>query len=122
MPTLETPFFSKTVACANDLLTVDSTTGIWPNQIGYLIKSGQTTRRFLVTEIRSPVIFRLKWFPTIDEDNFARVSAVGAGDAGYPAGSSSNNVAAYDGGTATFPEQQVATLQDYTKPPSTPGG
>lgn len=122
MPTIETPYFTKSVACANDLLTVDSTTDIWPNQIGYLADSGSTTRRFQVTEIRSATVFRLKWFPRITDDNFARISTAGAVDAGYPGNSSSANVAAYDGGTATFPEQQVTTRPDYSKPSSTPGG
>lgn len=113
---------TKSVACANDLVTVDSTTNIWPNQIGYLADSGSTTRRFQVTEIRSATVFRLKWFPRITDDNFARISTFGATDAGYPGNASSADVAAYDGGTATFPEQQVSTQPDYTKPPSTPGG
>jgi hypothetical protein len=118
MPSLQAPDVSLTVGIVLDVITVSSTTDIWPGQIGQISKSGQTTRRVKVTEVRSATTFRCKFEPLINDDNFAKDSSPGAGDAGYPGSSASANLAQYDTGNIRFERQLVTAQPNYTKPPT----
>lgn len=116
MPCLNAPAFSKSVTITADTITVDATTDIWRGQIGVIQKAGVTSRRVKVTDVPSTTTFRAKYEPLINDDNFARDSVSGAGDAGYPGSAAANNLAAYTGGTITFDAQLVETAPDYSKP------
>jgi hypothetical protein len=82
-----------TTATASGVLTVDSTTPIWPGQIGWLSKTGQTSLRIQVVEIISATTFRARAIPVISGDNFAKLGPQAAGTAspaGYPTNSFSD--------------------------------
>ncbi len=106
MPSTISPTLKQTVTgAAGSLITVASTTANFRGQLGYISNSGQTSRRIKITEVVSTTTYRAKFYAYLDEDNFARESSVGAGDASYPSSVAGSVLTAYNGGTVDFPEQ-----------------
>lgn len=104
------PASSQTIsaATAGSLVTVTSTTDIWPGSVGYITKAGQPDRRVEVTEVQSGTVIKLRMAPKIDDDDF--------GINGSPSGNSGFDVSAYSGGRIAFDEQLVEANPDYSKP------
>lgn len=121
MPCTESPEITLAVTISGTTITVSSTTNVWPGQIGWISRSGQTTRRVKVVSVLSGTTFTAKYEPRIGDDNFAKNSQAGASptsDAGYPGSSTCNDLSAYTLGSYYAEAQVVATLPDYTKPVS----
>jgi len=118
MPCTESPEITLAVTITGTSIAVSSTANVWPGQIGWISKSGQTTRRVKVVSVLSTTTFTAKYEPRIGDDNFAKNSAVGVSDAGYPGSSTCNDLSAYTTGSYYAEAQVVAALPDYTKPVS----
>jgi len=100
-------------ATSGGVITVASTTDVWPGQVGYVSKTATPSLRVEVTEVLTATTFRTKLQPKIDDANFAKGSP-----AGYSSGSASWDVSAYNGGAFSAEEQVVETMPDGTKPAS----
>lgn len=83
-------------ADASGVLTVTDTTTVYPDQIGWLSKSGVTSQRVQVHEVLSTTTFRCRILPLISDDNFANGSP-----AAYP-GNNFADLSGFGGGSATF--------------------
>ena len=116
MPCIIAPTVKKTVTITADSIAVDSTTDIWPGQLGNISASGVATRRIKVVDVLSATTFRAKYEPRIGDDNFMKNSVSGASDAGYPSSAAANDLSAYTTGSVLFDQQLVSTQPDYTKP------
>jgi len=110
-----------TAATVSGVCTVDSTTPIWPSQIGWLSKSGQVSVRIQVVEIISATTFRARVIAGVDEGHFARSrpNAAGANSpAAYPTNAFSDLVAFHLSATFDAEAQVVQTNNDNGKMPS----
>lgn len=102
----------KTISAATgDVLTVDSTTNIWPGTFGWLVKGGQTTLRVRVTAVPSSTTLRVVPAPKIGDANFAK----GTAPVAYPSNMAGGDLSAYNGGTISIEEQSAPTLPDGSK-------
>ena len=122
MPCTESPEITITgLTITGTSIAVSSTANVWPGQIGWISKSGQTTRRIKVVSVPDSTHFTAKYEPRIGDDNFAKNSQAGVSptsDAGYPGSSTCNDLSAYTTGSYYAEAQVVAALPDYTKPVS----
>lgn len=103
-------------ATSGGVITVSSTTDIWPGQVGFVSKSATPSLRVEVLEVLTTTTFRTKLQPKIDDDNFAKGYTLHP--AGYSSGNASWDVSAYNGGFFSAEEQVVETQPDGTKPAS----
>lgn len=92
------PANSKTVSAASaaGVLTVVSTADLFPDQIGWLSKSGVVSQRVQVSEIVDATTFRCRILAKITDDNFAKAAPIA-----YP-GSNFGDLSGFNGGSATF--------------------
>lgn len=102
----------STITVVRNVVTVGSTTAVWPGQIGYLNNTGLATLRVAVVSVTDATHFVVKAEPKINDDNFMKGTLPA-----YP-GNSAADFTTYNGGGIYFPSQVVPTQQDNTKLPT----